>query len=111
MSGLARAGKVAVGAAAAAPTQGPAGSAGALIERLNSRYDKLHREFEDGAWPRSNPPGGGERTEGTGRETAGGLPLSPPLSPPLSLLRNRGTDPEGVVARPRVQRSGRRRWA
>ena len=56
MSGLARAaGKAAVGAAAA-PAQGS--SAGALIQRLNSRYDELHREFEDGAWPQEPQPGG-----------------------------------------------------
>ena len=55
MSGLARAaGKAAVGAVAAGPAQGS--SAGALIQRLNSRYDELHREFEDGAWPREPPP-------------------------------------------------------
>ena len=65
MSGLARAaGKAAVGAAA--PAQGS--SAGALIQRLNSRYDELHREFEDGAWPQEPPPGGVAEPRGLERQ-------------------------------------------
>ena len=89
MSGLARAaGKAAVGAAAA-PAQGS--SAGALIQRLNSRYDELHREFEDGAWPREPPPGGVADRGGQG----GGL----------ERLTREARSPAPA------QRSGRRRWA